>query len=109
MPASQLAEKSVEGAAHTSAEALEFCRSRGIVSQLGAAIDSAGNHFSIVGSPFVRLVQDPEVEGFSYLVIEIQVAGTVRDNVMSHRNFANETAKLLGATREMIRLQYDIV
>jgi hypothetical protein len=109
MPASQLAEKSVVGAAHTSAEALEFCRSRGIVSRLGAAIDSAGNHFSIVGNPFVRLVQDPEVEGTSYVMIEIKVSGTVRDNVTSHRNFAQETAKLLGSTRVMIRLQCDIV
>src|SRR5260370_34095441 len=96
-------------AAQTSAEALKFCLSKGIVSQLGTAIDSARKYFSIVGSPSVRLVQDPEVEGTSYLMIEMQVRGTVRDNVLSHRSFANETARLLGSSREIIRLHYDIV
>jgi hypothetical protein len=65
MTASQLADKAVVGAAHTSPEALKFCLSKGIVSRLGAATDSARQHFSIIGSPSVRLVQDPEVEGSS--------------------------------------------
>jgi hypothetical protein len=96
-------------AARTSAEALKFCLSKGIVSQLGTAIDLASKYFSIIGSPSVRLVQDPEIERAFYLMLEIQVRGTVRDNVMSHRSFANETAKLLGSSREIIRLHYDII
>jgi hypothetical protein len=43
-----------------SAEALEFCFARGLAPQLGTANDSARKHFSIVGRPFVNLVQDPE-------------------------------------------------
>jgi hypothetical protein len=92
-----------------SAEALEFCFAKGLAPQLGMAIESARKHFSIVGRPFVNLVQDPEDDHTSYLVIEIQVSGTVRDNVISHLGFAHETAKLLGPTRELMKLHYDII
>jgi hypothetical protein len=62
---SEFANESVVGAPHTSAEALKFSLSSGIASQLDTAIDSARKHFSIIGSPSVRLVQDPEVESIS--------------------------------------------
>ncbi len=96
-------------ATRTSGEALRFCLLNGMSSELGVAIDSARKHFSIVGSPSVTLVHDPEVHHASYLVIEIQVRGTVRDNVASHREFARETAKLLGTHRGLIKLHYDII
>jgi hypothetical protein len=96
-------------AARTSAEALKFCLTKGVANELGIAIDSARKHFSTVGSPSVNLVHDPEDDHASYLVIEIQVRGTVRDNVMSHRRFANEMAKSLGTIRGLLRLHYDII
>jgi hypothetical protein len=95
--------------ARTSAEALQFCLANGIAPELAMAIDSTRKNFSIVGSPIVNLVQDPEVDRTSYLVIEIQVRGTVRDNVMSHREFAREAAKLLGSKRGLIKLHYEIM
>jgi hypothetical protein len=96
-------------AAYTTADALRFCLAKGISVQLGTAIDTARKQFSIIGTPSVRLVRDPEIENVSYLTIEIQVRGTVRDNVISHRSFAIATAKLLGSGRELIRLHYDII
>ena len=87
MMASGLGDESVVSAADTSPEAFDFCVSKGIVSELGAAIDSAQRHFPIIGNPSVGLVQHPEVEGMSYLVIEIQVSGTVRDNVLCRRRY----------------------
>jgi hypothetical protein len=101
--------KSGLAGAHPSAEALKFCLTKGIASELGMAIDSARKHFSIIGNPFINLVHDPEDDHTSYLVIEIQVRGTVRDNVISHRGFAHETAKLLGSKRELMKVHYDIM
>ncbi len=95
--------------AQISADALKFSISIGVASGLGVVIDSARKHFSIVGSPSVRLVRDPETENESFLTIEIQVRGSVRDNVMSHRSFAVETAKSLGRSRGLIKLHYDII
>ena len=79
-----------------------------VLSELSIAIDTARKCFSIIGNPAVDLVQDPETDA-CYLVIEIQVRGDVRVNVMAHRNFAGETARLLGSRREIISLHYDII
>jgi hypothetical protein len=84
------------------------CLRIGVVSELSLAIETARKCFSIIGNPAVDLVQDPETDA-SYLVVEIQVRGDVRDNVMAHRNFARETARLLGPRREIISLHYDII
>jgi hypothetical protein len=84
------------------------CLRIGVVSELSLAIETARKCFSIIGNPAVDLVQDPETDA-SYLVIEIQVRGDVRDNVMAHRTLARETARLLGPRREIISLHYDII
>jgi hypothetical protein len=47
--------------------------------------------------------------GASYLVIEVQVRGEVKDVVMAHRKFAHQTARLLGTERSIITLNYDII
>jgi len=83
-----------------SPEALSFCRRKGVVTELSIAIDSARRGFSTIGAPVVNLVEDPEIDDTSYLVIEIQV----RDAVIAHMKFAGETAKSLGCSREIIKL-----
>ena len=91
-----------------SSKALSFSLRIGVVSELSLAIETARKCFSIIGNPAVDLVQDPETDA-SYLVVEIQVRGDVRDIVMAHRNFALEKARLLGPRREIISLHYDII
>ena len=88
--------------------AIDFCRARGLMAQLKAAIVLAHRHFSITGRPVVRLLHDPEVDGTAYLMIELQTVGTVKENVTSHKQFSIEAASLLGPSRELIRLSYDI-
>jgi hypothetical protein len=95
--------------ARLSYEALAFCQARGVVSELYLAIETARNCFPVIGNPDVELVHDPETEDASYLVIAIKVQGEVKDIVMAHRKFANETARLLGPSRAIIALNYDII
>jgi len=95
--------------ARLSCEALVFCQFKGVVSELRLAIETARNCFQIIGNPDVELVHDPETEAASYLVIEVQVRGEVKDIVMAHREFAKETARLLGPERSIITLNYDII
>jgi hypothetical protein len=88
--------------------ALDFCRARGLMAQLNTAIVLAQSHFSITGQPTVRLLHDPEVDSTAYLLIELQTVGTVKENVTSHKRFSIDAASLLGPSRELIRLTYDI-
>ena len=92
-----------------SSEALSFCRDKGVLTDLSRAIDIGRSCFSIVGDPAVDLVNDRETDGVSYLSIEIQVCGTVKENVIAHRKFAQEAAESVSAKREMITLHYDII
>jgi hypothetical protein len=92
-----------------SSEALLFCREKGLLVDVNRAIDIARNCFSIISNPAVNLVHDGDADDASYLSIEIQVSGAVKDNVMSHRKFAREAAALLGSKREIITLHYDII
>ena len=46
---------------HLSPEALSFCRQAGIATDLSLALDTAMKHFSILGSPAVNLIRDPEI------------------------------------------------
>jgi hypothetical protein len=78
-------------------------------SDLAIALDTARRTFALIGDPVVELLADPEIPDTSYLVIEIRVTGTVKDNVMAHRKFASEAARLLGPKRETVKLHYDIV
>jgi hypothetical protein len=64
---------------------------------------------AIIGDPAVELLADPDIPDTYYLVIEIRVRGTVKDNVIAHRKFASEAAKLLGKKREILKLHYDIM
>jgi hypothetical protein len=93
---------------HLSPEALSFSRQAGIATDLSLALDAVTKHFSIIGSPVVNLIRDPEIDDLSSLAIEIQVAGSVKDNVRAHREFAAEMARLLGPKRELITLHYSI-
>lgn len=101
--------RSVPFDARLSWDALTFCRLHGIDSELRLAIETARNCFPIIADPDVELVHDPETEDASYLVIEILVRGEVKDIVVAHRKFANDTARLLGPKRAMIALNYDIM
>ena len=92
-----------------SPEALSFSREAGIATDLSLALDTAMKHFSIIGSPVVNLMRDPEVDDSSYLAIEIQVTGGVKCNVRAHREFASEMARLLGPRREMFTLHYNVM
>jgi hypothetical protein len=109
-----LAESEIHGVsdlvgARLSSEAMAYCRLEGVVSALRLAIETARNCFQIVGIPDVELVHDPETEDASYLVIEVELRGEVKDIVMAHRKFAHETAKLLGPERSIITLNYNII
>jgi hypothetical protein len=92
-----------------SSDARSFCLREGLVTKLAVAVETARKHFSKIGNPAVSLVQDPEIAGASYLVVEIQVGGGVKDNVTAHREFAAETSKLLGSKREIINFHYEII
>ena len=92
-----------------SSEALLFCREKGLLVEVNRAIDIAKNIFSIISDPVVNLVHDRETDNASYLSIEIQVSGPVRDIVTAHRKFAQQAAAVLGCNREMITLNYDII
>ena len=99
-----------------SGEAFEYClregpgpESRITLEDLSASINTIRECFSVIGSPLVNLVRDPEIDNVCYLVIEIQVRGGVKDNVKAHRDFAGKAAKLLGVKRENLTLHYDII
>lgn len=95
-------EEQVYSQVKLSTEALAFVRQARIAHDLGLALDSVQRHFSILGSPVVNLIRDPEVDHAPDLAIEIEVTGGVRDNVRAHREFAREMARLLGPNRESI-------
>jgi hypothetical protein len=99
-----------------SSEVIRFCLRTSLGSQqtvtlhdLSTAIDTVRECFSVIGSPVINLVHDPEIEDLQYLVIEIQVRGGVKENVKAHREFAGKLAHLLGAKRETLRLHYDMI
>ncbi len=92
-----------------SPEALAFCGRAMITNELSLAIDLARRCFPVVGTPSVSLLEDPEIDETEYLIIELQVRGTVKDNVLAHRKFASEAIRSLGAKREIIRLNYNII
>ena len=52
-----------------SAEAMSFCLRAGITLELNTAINLTGSFFSVVGNPSVSLMEDPEMDRVSYLVI----------------------------------------
>jgi len=99
-----------------SVESFEYCLRKGSESELqitlddlSASMDAIRECFSVIGSPFVNLVRDPEIDDVSFLVIEIQVRGSVKENVKAHREFARKAAKLLGVKRENLTLHYEII
>jgi hypothetical protein len=96
----------LEGA-KVSPEAWEFSAHNRLVADLTQGLELARKYFS-ASSIRVCVEHDPEVDDASYLVIELEVSGTVSENVLSHRRFASEAAKKLGPNREFIKLYYDI-
>jgi hypothetical protein len=99
-----------------SGEAFEYCLSKGpgpesriTLEDLSASMNTIRECFSVIGSPLVNLVRDPEIDNVCYLIIEIQVRGGVKENVKAHRDFAGKAAKLLGVKRENLTLHYDII
>lgn len=92
-----------------SPEARSYCVDNAFDSGLAIALDTARRTFTLIGDPVVELLADPEIPDRSYLVIEIRVRCTVKDNVTAHRKFASEAARLLAPKREIIKLHYDIV
>jgi len=110
MALSKISRTPVEASGESiSSDALLFCDRAGITSDLETAIAIARRCFSVIGTPVVHLLEDPDLEDAHYVVIEIQVRGGVKDNVCAHRQFAVETSKELGASREFIRLNYDMI
>ena len=94
--------------AKVSPEAWEFSGRNRLVESLKQGIDLAKKHFSPLDIQ-VCVEDDPEIAGLSYLVLTVQVPGSARDNVISHRSFAHAAAKLLGASREFIKLNLDLI
>jgi hypothetical protein len=87
---------------------LEFCLRNGITRPVIETIALIRDSFVIDGKPFIRLVQDPE-DGEEYLLIEIQVTGTVDDNLAAYRRYKERSFDVIGwPESRMIRLIYDI-
>jgi hypothetical protein len=71
-----------------------FCQRHDLLEHLGRAAELAGQNFSIVGEPVVKLEQDPE-DGEWYLVLEIRSRGEEEAWIQAHaaynRAWANST------------------
>jgi len=70
-----------------SEEVREFCERHALFDHLAKAIGLARQLFTIVGDPVVVYEQDPD-NGEEYLVLEIQVPGTVSERVETRVRFA---------------------
>ncbi len=64
----------------------EFCERHALFDHLARAMELARQYFTIVGEPVVVYEQDPD-NGEEYLVLEIQVPGSVSERVESRFRF----------------------
>jgi hypothetical protein len=90
-------------------EVREFCERHALFGHLAKPLELAREHFTIVGEPVVVFEQDPD-NGEEYLVIEIQILGTVSECVEAEWRFVRawtQFAKLPEV--RLIRLATDII
>jgi hypothetical protein len=90
-------------------EVREFCERHALFGHLAKALELAREYFTIVGKPVVVFEQDPD-NGEEYLVLEIQIQGSVSECVAADRRFGRawtQFAKLPEV--RLIRLFTDIV
>jgi hypothetical protein len=90
-------------------EVREFCERHAFFGHLAKALELARECFTIVGEPVIRWAHDPENDD-EYLVIAIQVQGSVSECVEADVRFAKawtQFAKLPEV--RLIRLAPDIV
>jgi len=90
-------------------EVREFCERHALFGHLAKALELAREYFTIVGEPVVKWEHDPENDD-EYLVIEIQIQGSVSECVEADVRFARawtQFAKLPEV--RLIRLDPDLV
>ena len=90
--------------AEVSIDAFEFSAAHQLTASLKESIAIASKHFR-VSSMNVRVEDDPDIDGLSYLVLAVQVDDSVEQAVASHRKFAAEAAQAPRTNRRLIRLQ----
>jgi hypothetical protein len=90
-------------------EVREFCERHALFDRLAKALELAREHFTIVGEPVVKWEHDPENDD-EYLVIEIQVQGSVSENVEAEWRFAGGWTQFARLPEvRLIRLDPDLV
>lgn len=75
---------------------------------LSKAIAAIRDRFAIVAGPTVNLLHDPEIDGLSYVVVEITIQAKPQEALAAHRAFARKMVQLLGPRREFLKLHYQI-
>jgi hypothetical protein len=71
-----------------SEEVREFCERHALFDHMAKALELARQCFTIVGEPVVVFEQDPDNDE-EYLLLEIQVPGSVSERVESRVRFAD--------------------
>ncbi len=90
-------------------EVREFCERHALFDHLAKALELAREYFTIVGKPVVVFEQDPD-NGEEYLVLEIQIQGSVSECVAADWHYGGawtQFAKLPEV--RLIRLATDII
>lgn len=90
-------------------EVREFCERHVLFDHLAKALELAREHFTIVGEPVVTWEHDPENDD-EYLVITIQVQGSVSENVQADQRFGKAWTQFAKLPEiRLFRLAIDIV
>ncbi len=67
-------------------EVRAFCQRNDLLDHLRRAVELARQHFSVVGDPYVRLEQDPEIDEW-YIDLEIRVVGEPGECARADREY----------------------
>ena len=90
-------------------EVREFCERHALFGHLTKALELARECFTIVGKPVIQWKHDPENDD-EYLVIEIQVQGSVSECVEADRCFGRSWTQFAKLPEvRLIRLDPDLV
>jgi hypothetical protein len=87
----------------------EFCERHNLSGHLAKALEFARRYFSIVGDPVILWEHDPENDD-EYLVLEIEVRGSVSECVQAHVRYVGEWTQFATLPEvRLIRLSPDII
>jgi hypothetical protein len=87
----------------------EFCERHNLLGHLAKALELARRYFNIVGDPVIQWEHDPENDD-EYLVLEIEVRGSVSEYVDAVSQFAGAWTQFAALPEvRLIRLSPDIV